>query len=138
ADGSGEIDWPGLSEGRSRDAVSDSHDKVGAIVGHVDIEDVTTVEIDAGACQINVRSEEHTSELQSRFELVCRLLLEKKKTIVQALAIKDGKVLAVGTNQEIQGLAGARTEGVDLRGRTALPGLADIHAHLAYAARQAD
>src|SRR5699024_11530465 len=27
----------------------------------------------------NVRSEEHTSELQSRFELVCRLLLEKKK-----------------------------------------------------------
>src|SRR5437868_12620244 len=28
-----------------------------------------------------VRSEEHTSELQSRFDLVCRLLLEKKKTI---------------------------------------------------------
>src|SRR5699024_3168978 len=28
------------------------------------------------------RSEEHTSELQSRFELVCRLLLEKKKKIV--------------------------------------------------------
>src|SRR5699024_12861293 len=28
-----------------------------------------------------VRSEEHTSELQSRFELVCRLLLEKKKNI---------------------------------------------------------
>src|SRR5699024_11488384 len=27
-----------------------------------------------------LRSEEHTSELQSRFELVCRLLLEKKKT----------------------------------------------------------
>src|SRR5437868_12081975 len=28
-----------------------------------------------------VRSEEHTSELQSRFDLVCRLLLEKKKRI---------------------------------------------------------
>src|SRR5205809_1885137 len=28
----------------------------------------------------NVRSEEHTSELQSRLHLVCRLLLEKKKT----------------------------------------------------------
>src|SRR5437868_12475884 len=27
-----------------------------------------------------LRSEEHTSELQSRFDLVCRLLLEKKKT----------------------------------------------------------
>src|SRR5699024_10517662 len=29
---------------------------------------------------IIARSEEHTSELQSRFDLVCRLLLEKKKT----------------------------------------------------------
>src|SRR5437868_8801745 len=28
-----------------------------------------------------VRSEEHTSELQSRFDLVCRLLLEKKKSL---------------------------------------------------------
>src|SRR5699024_12023133 len=28
-----------------------------------------------------IRSEEHTSELQSRFDLVCRLLLEKKKQI---------------------------------------------------------
>src|SRR5438067_7281155 len=31
-----------------------------------------------GCCRIG-RSEEHTSELQSRFDLVCRLLLEKKK-----------------------------------------------------------
>src|SRR5207249_8791070 len=30
------------------------------------------------------RSEEHTSELQSRFDLVCRLLLEKKKEIIPA------------------------------------------------------
>src|SRR5699024_12649561 len=29
-----------------------------------------------------VRSEEHTSELQSRFDLVCRLLLEKKKSVL--------------------------------------------------------
>src|SRR5699024_11765080 len=31
-----------------------------------------------GRCQDASRSEEHTSELQSRFDLVCRLLLEKK------------------------------------------------------------
>src|SRR3989449_5951344 len=31
---------------------------------------------------INYRSEEHTSELQSRLHLVCRLLLEKKKNII--------------------------------------------------------
>src|SRR5690349_23808661 len=30
-------------------------------------------------CRRRIRSEEHTSELQSRRELVCRLLLEKKK-----------------------------------------------------------
>src|SRR5438067_8843987 len=36
----------------------------------------------AGLCLgiLSARSEEHTSELQSRFDLVCRLLLEKKKT----------------------------------------------------------
>src|SRR5207249_9259892 len=32
-----------------------------------------------------LRSEEHTSELQSRFDLVCRLLLEKKKNIIKHL-----------------------------------------------------
>src|SRR2546429_2866089 len=32
------------------------------------------------------RSEEHTSELQSRLHLVCRLLLEKKKNTERALA----------------------------------------------------
>src|SRR5699024_12080865 len=31
-----------------------------------------------GKCGLNDRSEEHTSELQSRFDIVCRLLLEKK------------------------------------------------------------
>src|SRR3712207_9430909 len=31
---------------------------------------------------VHLRSEEHTSELQSRQYLVCRLLLEKKKTII--------------------------------------------------------
>src|SRR5438067_7797636 len=38
------------------------------------------------------RSEEHTSELQSRFDLVCRLLLEKKKQIRKDL--RDACLLA--------------------------------------------
>src|SRR5699024_11515079 len=38
------------------------------------------------------RSEEHTSELQSRFDLVCRLLLEKKKK-------KDNKLRVGGQRQ---------------------------------------
>src|SRR2546429_2252702 len=33
------------------------------------------------------RSEEHTSELQSRLHLVCRLLLEKKKTATQVVTV---------------------------------------------------
>src|SRR5438067_3036583 len=35
------------------------------------------------AVQLDERSEEHTSELQSRFDLVCRLLLEKKKKSIR-------------------------------------------------------
>src|SRR5260221_1690474 len=47
---------------------------------------VTIIEISSGQdssedwYSINSRSEEHTSELQSHSDLVCRLLLEKKKT----------------------------------------------------------
>src|SRR5438309_7109454 len=38
-----------------------------------------------------LRSEEHTSELQSQFHLVCRLLLEKKKTTNQNKPAKTSK-----------------------------------------------
>src|SRR5260370_1389515 len=42
------------------------------------------------------RSEEHTSELQSHLNLVCRLLLEKKKTVVKTqLVISAAKPLAL-------------------------------------------
>src|SRR5215469_2297556 len=44
-------------------------------------------------CRIVTRSEEHTSELQSRRDLVCRLLLEKKKKFRQAYA-RNGYLLA--------------------------------------------
>src|SRR5207249_9264633 len=50
----------------------------------------------AGLCA--PRSEEHTSELQSRFELVCRLLLVKKK--IDGLAvIADGFVDLLGNRE---------------------------------------
>src|SRR5690625_5816350 len=38
------------------------------------------------------RSEEHTSELQSRGHLVCRLLLEKKKRQIQINSMKKSKI----------------------------------------------
>src|SRR2546428_6042311 len=40
---------------------------------------VGLVQLERGAQSDRLRSEEHTSELQSRSDLVCRLLLEKKK-----------------------------------------------------------
>src|SRR2546422_6754110 len=42
---------------------------------------------DLSGVRYGVRSEEHTSELQSRLHLVCRLLLEKKKTNTQPTPI---------------------------------------------------
>src|SRR5437868_8104967 len=39
----------------------------------------------------SARSEEHTSELQSRFDLVCRLLLEKKKQKHTQISSKSGR-----------------------------------------------
>src|SRR5207253_6433834 len=39
------------------------------------------------------RSEEHTSELQSRGHLVCRLLLEKKKTDVEVFSGLTGRII---------------------------------------------
>src|SRR5258707_3780656 len=43
-----------------------------------------------------VRSEEHTSELQSRQYLVCRLLLEKKKTQIRVVCVADHSFSCVG------------------------------------------
>src|SRR2546422_5474607 len=39
------------------------------------------------------RSEEHTSELQSRLHLVCRLLLEKKKVVAGCPPVRHGRAL---------------------------------------------
>ena len=49
--------------------------------------------------------------------------------IVQAMAIRDGRIVAVGTSADIVKLAGAGTQQVDLGGKTVLPGLIDSHVH---------
>ena len=50
-------------------------------------------------------------------------------TIAQAVAIRGGRIAAVGENAEIRKLAGAATRVIDLRGRSVIPGLIDNHSH---------
>ncbi|MFF4189660.1 amidohydrolase [Nonomuraea sp. NPDC001831] len=47
----------------------------------------------------------------------------------RALAVRDGRILALGEVEEVRDLAGPRTEIVDLAGRTLLPGFQDAHVH---------
>ncbi|CAN5680962.1 amidohydrolase [soil metagenome] len=47
----------------------------------------------------------------------------------EAVAIRGGKIAAVGTNEEARESAGPRVQVIDLNGRTATPGLNDAHAH---------
>lgn len=58
------------------------------------------------------------------------LTVDTDFTVVQALAVKDGRFVGVGDNDEIRALAGEATEIVDLEGRTVVPGLIDGHAHM--------
>jgi len=56
--------------------------------------------------------------------------VDEQFSIVEAVAIADGKFIAVGTDQEIEELVGPATEVIDLQGRTVVPGFIDGHAHL--------
>lgn len=49
----------------------------------------------------------------------------------EAVAVKGGRILAVGDSSEMLDFRGARTEVIDLKGRTVIPGLTDPHVHLA-------
>jgi predicted amidohydrolase YtcJ len=49
---------------------------------------------------------------------------------VQAIAIKEGKVVAVGTDEEIQHWVGDNTEVIDLEGKFVMPGFNDAHTHM--------
>jgi len=48
---------------------------------------------------------------------------------VEAVALRAGRILAVGTNEDVKRTAGRETEVIDLNGRLVLPGFIDSHVH---------
>ena len=60
------------------------------------------------------------------------LTVDAKDSVAEAVAIRDGRIMAVGTTTEIEALAGPGTDRIDLDGLTATPGLLDSHVHFSY------
>ena len=55
--------------------------------------------------------------------------VDAKFAIHEAIAIADGRILAVGNNEEILKLRGERTKVESLEGRMVMPGIIDSHTH---------
>ncbi|WP_407332869.1 amidohydrolase [Enterovibrio sp. 27052020O] len=58
------------------------------------------------------------------------ITVNDKQPDASAVAILDGKILAVGNNEEVLKLADKRTKVVDLKGITMIPGFIDAHGHV--------
>jgi predicted amidohydrolase YtcJ len=61
--------------------------------------------------------------------------MDPRRPRAQALAARDGRIVAIGSTAELRGLRGAGTETIDARGATVLPGLIDAHGHFGHVAR---
>jgi predicted amidohydrolase YtcJ len=57
------------------------------------------------------------------------LTLDAQSSVTEAFAVRDGRILATGSSAAIRALAGARTQVLDVAGKTVIPGLIDTHAH---------
>jgi len=54
---------------------------------------------------------------------------EPGQALMQAIAVKDGKILQVGSDAQINALADANTQRIDLAGKVLMPGMIDTHSH---------
>lgn len=55
--------------------------------------------------------------------------LDIQESIFQAIAVKFGKIVAVGSNSDVDKYVGEETKIIDLLGKTVIPGLIDSHGH---------
>ncbi|WP_170476937.1 amidohydrolase [Ruegeria arenilitoris] len=65
------------------------------------------------------------------------LTIDDERPTVEAVAVRDGRILAVGAQDEIAAYQGDGTELFDLEGRTMLPGFVDSHGHVVMGGLQA-
>lgn len=57
------------------------------------------------------------------------ITVDAQDSVASAVAIKDGKVIAVGTRTQMRPFINSKTQVIDLHGRTATPGMIDSHVH---------
>ena len=57
-------------------------------------------------------------------------VMDNNRTITEAIAVKDGKVLATGSKEQISKFKNENTKVLDAKGKTLIPGLNDSHLHL--------
>lgn len=58
------------------------------------------------------------------------ITLDPNKPKAEAVAIRDGKIIGVGTSEEMKSLLGNKVKIVNLKGKTVLPGFTDCHIHI--------
>lgn len=75
----------------------------------------------------NPMSEEKNSDLVMTNAKV--ITVDKNFSIREALAVKDGKIVAVGTNDDVKPFIGSDTMVLDLKGKPVLPGINEAHMH---------
>jgi predicted amidohydrolase YtcJ len=56
--------------------------------------------------------------------------MDGARSVVNAMAVRDGKILALGNGDALAGCASSRTQLLDLHRHTVLPGLIDVHTHV--------
>ncbi|UCH02512.1 MAG: amidohydrolase family protein, partial [Candidatus Bathyarchaeota archaeon] len=58
------------------------------------------------------------------------ITVDPDDTIAEAVAIKGNSIIIVGSNKDVKAIIGDKTQVIDVKGKTVLPGFIDTHTHL--------